>query len=84
MKTLVKNNVSFMLIEDDEIVVVGEKHVEIGFPVRITIDNSEGLIKLYKNVTPPDNYVGKRFCFDGSEWTINYDWRNPNLTAVKR
>jgi hypothetical protein len=83
MKTLVKNTVSFMLIDDDEVVTVGS-NVEIGFPVRITVDNSEGLIKLYENVTPPSDYQGKRYCFDGSEWTINYDWRNPNLTAVKR
>ena len=72
-----------MVLDGSEKIVIGTS-IEIGYPVRITIDNSEGLIKLYENVTPPEDYKGKRYCFDGVKWTFNQDWRNPNLTAVKR
>lgn len=72
-----------MVLNDDTMVHIGA-NVEIGVPVRITIDNSEGLIQLYENVAPPADYKGKRFCFDGTTWSVNMDWRNAKLTAVKR
>lgn len=83
MKTLVKNNVSFMACSDDTPVTLGE-YVCIGNPIKVKINNSDGLIKLYENVTLPENYQEKRFCFDGENWSYNFDWRNAKLTAAKR
>lgn len=83
MKTLVRNGVSLIVLDDNTPVQVGT-FVEIGWPVTLRFDNTDNLIVLHENVTPPENYQGKRFLFDGKEWTYNHDWRNPNLTAVKR
>lgn len=83
MKTLVKNNISLMMLEDNTPLKMGE-FVEIGEPVKIKINNTDGSIILYENVVPPENYSGKRFCFDGVNWSYNYEWRNAKLTAAKR
>lgn len=83
MKTLVKNSVSIMMLNDDMPVKLGE-YIEIGDPVRMKINNLDGLITLHENVTPPNSYQPKRYCFDGENWSYNYDWRNQKLTAAKR
>lgn len=84
MKTLVKNTVSLFLVADATPIKMGEM-VEVGEPVRYIIDNKDGLIQLYENVIdPPENYKGKRFCYDGKKWTTNNNWRDPSLTARKR
>ena len=83
MKTLVKNGVSLMVLKDDTPVKIGAV-VEIGDPVRVRIDNNDRLIMLYENVVPPENYLGKRYCFDGEQWSYNFNWRDPKLTAAKR
>lgn len=83
MKTLVKNGVSLMVLKDDTPVKIGDL-VEIGNPVKAKIDNIDGLIVLYENVNPPENYLGKRYCFDGEQWSYNFNWRDPKLTAAKR
>lgn len=83
MKTLVKNGVSLMILNDDTPLKMGSV-VEIGNPVKVKINNEDNAVVLYENITPPLNYVGKRFCFDGSEWSFNYNWRDPKFTASKR
>lgn len=71
------------MLNDDTPVSIGE-YVEIGIPVHIKINNLDGLIVLYENVSPPGSYQPKRYCFDGKNWSYNYDWRNQNLTAARR
>lgn len=83
MKTLVKNGVSLMVLEDDTPLRIGE-YVEIGNPVKVKINNKDNSIILYENVTPPTNYSGKRFCFDGVSWSFNFNWRDSKFTAAKR
>ena len=83
MKTLVKNGISLIVLDDNTPVQIGD-FAEIGWPVTIRFDNADGLITLHEHVNPPANYQGKRFLFDGTNWTYNHDWRNPNLTAAKR
>lgn len=83
MKTLVKNNISLMVIPDEMPLKTGE-YILIGDPVRIKVDNLDGLIIVYENVTPPANYEPKRYYFNGTEWTYNDNWRNSKLTATSR
>lgn len=83
MKTLVKNGVSLMVLHDNTPLTIGEC-VEIGSPVKVKIDNKDNSIILYEQVTPPENYQGKRYCFDGTVWSYNFNWRDPKLTAAKR
>lgn len=83
MKTLVKNSVSIMIINDDVEVKMG-KLIDVGG--RYRIDNSDDNIVLYENIDPPSNYRGNFFCYNGNEWTPNLNWRpRPNLrTKVER
>ena len=71
-----------MVLPDNTPVSIGET-VNIGDPIKIKINNQDGSIVMYENVIPPENYKGKRFLFDGTNWSINYDWRNEDLTAAK-
>lgn len=84
MKTLVKDNVSLMILPDDVPVVMGET-ILIGTTGRYQINNKKGDHVLYENIVPPENYKGKRFCFDGKTWTTNNNWRGEKLWAsIKR
>ena len=83
MKTLVRRSVSIMVLKDDVPVSMGGT-IEIYSPPRYLIDNSLGEIELYENVTPPDNYKGNMFCFDGKTWSPNPNWRGEKLLKSKR
>jgi hypothetical protein len=67
MKTVVKNGVSLMIVDDKMPIKVGDR-VEIG---AIKLNNSDGSVVVYDNVTPPIDYVGKKYKFDGNAWTLN-------------
>lgn len=73
MKTLVKDGVSLMVLEDNTPVKMGAK-IEVGDGARYIIVNDRNNIVLYENVTPPENYKPKKFCFDGEKWSPNYNW----------
>jgi hypothetical protein len=81
MKTLVKDTVSIMILPDDFPIEMGETIV-IG---RYRIGNKHNDHTLYENVTPPQDYKGKRWCFDGVDWTVNTNWRGEKLrNSIKR
>jgi hypothetical protein len=67
MKTLVKNYLSLMSIRDETPVQMGEV-IKVGM---ISIINKDNDIILYENVTLPENYMGKKFYFDGTDWSMH-------------
>jgi hypothetical protein len=73
MKTLVKNGVSLMAVSDDTAVKMGDV-IEVQVGGKFLIHNERGDIKLYENVVLPENYKPKKFCFDGENWSPNYNW----------
>lgn len=83
MKTLVKNRVSIMVLSDDTPVKMGEI-ILIGPGGRYQIHNQDDSHTLYENVTPPEGYKGKRWCYDGTEWTHNLNWRGERLWAANK
>ena len=84
MKTICKDTVSLMILPDDCPITVGETIV-VGVSGRYLINNKLGDHVVYENVTPPENYKGKRFCYDGDRWTTNNNWRGEKLwAAIKR
>jgi hypothetical protein len=83
MKTLVRRSVSIMVLSDDVPVNMGPV-IEIYNPPKYLIDNRLGEIQLYENVTPPENYRGNLFCYDGENWTPNPNWRGDKLVKSKR
>jgi hypothetical protein len=73
MKTLVKNGVSLMALADSTPVKMGDVIV-VEASGRFLIHNEQGDITLYENVVLPENYKPKKFCFDGENWSPNYNW----------
>jgi hypothetical protein len=67
MKTLVKNYLSLMAIKDETPIQMGEV-IKVGM---ISIMNNDNSIILYENVTLPENYMGKKFYFDGVDWSMH-------------
>jgi len=83
MKTLVKNGVSLIAIEDNTPITHGI-FIEVGNPVFLRFDNHDNSISIISDVTLPPDYKPKKFLFDGKTWTKWQDWKNPNITAAKR
>jgi hypothetical protein len=82
MQTLTRKatGVSLYIFEDSEAVVHADTMTHIGTPLTMTIldcDNQNTI--LYKNVTPPEDWAGWKYFFDGTTWTPNLDWVAPNL-----
>ena len=73
MKTLVKNGVSLMAVADDTTIKMGDV-IEVTVSGKFLIHNKQGDIVLYESVTLPENYKPKKFCFDGENWSPNYNW----------
>lgn len=80
MQTLTRKgtNISLYIFNDAEVVSASDTVVTVGNPIALTIldCNSENTV-LYKNVTPPEDWVGWKYFFDGTTWTLNPDWVEP-------
>ena len=77
MKTIVQNstNLSKFIFEDDAAVTIGETYtVTPNFNV-FNMDTSNST--MHENVTPPDDWIGNKYTFDGTTWTLNPDWTEP-------
>lgn len=100
MKTIVDNgdNQSIYLLEDDKALNVTATNIEIGDPIEMNIlDYNSTNTTVHENVTPPDDWFGRKYIFDGADWSLNedfqeprsefrgnlYDWEIPPLTEEK-
>jgi len=75
MQTITKDSSSCYLYGDDEVIVIGEDSTVVGNPPILIIgDINSQNGELYENVTPPEDWVGNKYLFDGIEWTPNPDF----------
>lgn len=74
MKTLVFNdsNVSAYVFEDNDTVTVTA--TETTASDIVIYDMNSGNSTLHTNVTPPDDWLGGRYTFDGTTWTQVTGW----------
>jgi hypothetical protein len=80
MKTIVDKdtNISLYLLEDDKALNVTATNIEIGDPIEINILDYNGTnTTVHENVTPPDDWNGRKYIFDGADWTLNEDYEEP-------
>lgn len=78
MKTLVRNTVSLYLLEDDVVVTVTETDITVGQPPKFIIaDCNASNTTLFAGVTAPDDWVGGKYFFDGTTWTLDPNWVDP-------
>jgi len=77
MKTLIFNdtNISTYMFEDGDAVTVSATNTTT--PNQIIGDMKSDNATLYENVTPPADWVGGRYTFDGTTWTEVVGWTKP-------
>lgn len=70
MKTLTdKNNLSFMVLEDDAEVTMTD--TEVVTPDYFLACHTVDTVNLYENVTPPEDWENGLYYYDGTSWTKN-------------
>jgi hypothetical protein len=84
MKTIVKidNDISLYLFDDEKEVNMQTNQINVGDPSNLDFIigdlNSQNAV-LYENVTnAPDDWFGEKYTFDGTTWTQNPDWVDPD------
>lgn len=82
MKTITRNDndISLYIFDDVEIVSVNSDETVVGFPKKLTIDDcNSSNVTLHENVTPPEDWFGWKYLFDGAEWILNPNWVEPTV-----
>ena len=84
MQTIVKGGVSLYLFEDTEVLTVTADSISVGDPATLIIgDCNSANSVVQQGVTAPEDWVGGKYCLDGSSWTINPLWVDPNAEKRK-
>jgi hypothetical protein len=84
MKTIVENatNLSKYLLADDVVVTLNADHIVVGEPPQfIVADLSSDTAGVYEGVNAPSDWVGNKYTFDGTDWTLNPNWVEPSVRA---
>jgi hypothetical protein len=82
MKTLTRkgSGISLYIFDDAEFVSVGADKTVVGDPERLVIyDCNSSSVSLHEDVTPPEDWFGWKYFFDGTTWTQNPDWVDPSV-----
>lgn len=84
MKTIVENstNLSKYLFEDSKPVSMGSDMIAVGDPDHLEFyigDLNSSNATLHENVTnAPEDWTGNKYTFDGTTWTQDSNWVDPN------
>lgn len=84
MKTIVETTTSLSkyLLDDAEVVVLNEDNIVVGDPAKFIIaDLNASTVTVYEGVTAPEDWTGNKYTFDGTDWTLNPNWVEPELPA---
>jgi hypothetical protein len=76
MKTLTKDNISLYLLEDAEEVTLTDTTVVVGTRFIVGDCNSSDSVLHEGVATPPDDWVGHMYTYDGA-WALNPDYSPP-------
>ena len=81
MKTIVETStkLSKYLLEDDVYVSMNSDDITVGAPAQFIIgDMSNNTATLHTDVTnSPTDWIGNKYTFDGTTWTQDPDWVDP-------
>jgi len=82
MKTIVETStkLSKYLLADDVAIVSTANNITVGDPAQFIIgDLNSTTVTITDNVTnAPANWTGNRYKFDGTNWTANPNWVDPD------
>jgi hypothetical protein len=72
VKTLIKNGVSLYVFEDNEYVKMEDSFIQVGYPPKFFIsDCNISNTTLFENVTPPSDWFGCKYLFNGTDWSVD-------------
>ena len=84
MKTLVKDTKSIYIFDDAEVIDITADNIQVGEPARMIIaDCNSSNVTLYTDVTPPEDWAGHKYLFDGTTWTENLAWIDPAIAQAE-
>lgn len=82
MKTIIETttNLSKYLVADDVEIAVSADIITVGNPAEFIIaDLNSSNSVVYEGVTAPTDWVGNKYMFDGTNWTLDPNWVDPAL-----
>lgn len=77
MKTVVENasgESKYLVADDGQVTMFADRIVMQDF---IVCDLNASNATLHENVTPPEDWAGCKYLFDGASWTLNPNWSDP-------
>lgn len=76
MKTITNlNNLSLYLFDDDEYLNIADNYTNVGMPVKMQIaDCNITNVRLFSKATPPADWTGGKYFYDGATWALNPDY----------
>lgn len=81
MKTIVETSTSLSkyLLDDDVTITATATEITVGDPAQFIIgDLNTGNSTIIENVTDaPADWTGNKYTYDGTTWTQNPDWVDP-------
>lgn len=80
MKTIVENDtiLSKYLLDDTEVVMLNEGNIVVGDPPKFVIADLNGsTVTVYENVNAPEDWIGNKYTFNGTDWALNSNWVEP-------
>lgn len=80
MKTIVEiaTNLSKYLLEDADAVTMRVADIVVGNPPAFIIaDMNSSTAVVYEGITPPADWTGDKYTFDGANWAVNLNWVAP-------
>jgi len=82
MKTIVETStkLSKYLLADDVVITATATEITVGDPAQFIIaDLNSTTVTITDNVTnAPEDWTGNKYFFDGTTWTANPDWVDPD------
>jgi len=82
MKTIVEtsSNLSKYLLADDVTITATATEITVGDPAQFIIaDLNSTTVTITDNVTnAPEDWTGNKYFFDGTTWSANPDWVDPD------
>ena len=78
MKTLIKNENKWSLYIFEDSVSVSLGSESITTPDFIIGDLNSSNATMVENVTPPSDWIGCKYIYDNSTWTLNPQWVDPD------
>lgn len=77
MKTIVENASGESKYLFGDAVDVQMLQTTVEFPGVVVCDLNASNATLHENVTPPEDWAGCKYLFDGASWTLNPNWSDP-------